>query len=101
MKFLTCFPSQSKFCFTSAAADSSASGGASGATTGSAATAAAPGAGSGGIGAAASAGGSAATVDWSTGLSEDLRGYAANKGWKGPADIVESYRGMEKLLGNK
>jgi len=41
----------------------------------------------------------ASTGDWLGGLSEDLKGYVGNKGWKSPADLVESYRGAEKLLG--
>lgn len=38
--------------------------------------------------------------DWkSAGLDADTSGYVTNKGWKGPADVVASYRGAEKLLG--
>jgi hypothetical protein len=31
--------------------------------------------------------------------AEDVRGYASNKGWKGPLDVVDGYRNLEKLVG--
>ena len=37
--------------------------------------------------------------DWTTGLSDDLRGYVQNKGFKAPQDVLESYRNFEKLQG--
>lgn len=41
-----------------------------------------------------------AAFSWATaGLDADTSGYVTNKGWKGPADVVASYRGAEKLLG--
>lgn len=42
---------------------------------------------------------SAAPTDWTTGFSDDLKGYVQNKGFKGPQDILESYRNFEKLQG--
>ena len=35
---------------------------------------------------------------WDT-LPEDAKGYVQNKGWKEPADLLESYRNLEKLRG--
>jgi hypothetical protein len=51
--------------------------------------------------AAAPAGAAPATPsDWVSGITdESLRGYAANKGWKSPADAVHSYLNLEKLHG--
>lgn len=40
-----------------------------------------------------------ATGDWTQGLSDDHKGYVQNKGFKGPQDVVESYRNFEKLQG--
>jgi hypothetical protein len=37
--------------------------------------------------------------DWTSGLSDDLRGYAQNKGFKDPGAVVDSYRNFEKLMG--
>lgn len=41
----------------------------------------------------------AAASDWTAGLSEDLRGYVMNKGFKEPGAVVDSYRNFEKLMG--
>ena len=52
--------------------------------------------------AAASTSGQAQTpTDWTTGLSDDLKGFVQNKGFKAPTDILESYRGLEKAMGAK
>lgn len=64
-------------------------------------------AGAAGAGAGAGIGGGSANVtadqgsfDWTkSGLDADHLGYAQNKGWKGPADTVMSYRNLEKLVG--
>ena len=40
-----------------------------------------------------------AAADWTSGLPEDLKGVAAAKGWRDPAQAVQSYQGLEKLLG--
>lgn len=53
---------------------------------------------------AAPDGGQAATDDgaatsWTDGLSDDVRGYVENKGWKGPEDVLASYQNLEKLRG--
>lgn len=37
--------------------------------------------------------------DWTSSLSDDLRGYVQNKGFKDPANILESYRNLEKFHG--
>ena len=42
----------------------------------------------------------AAAADWTSGLPEDLKGVAAAKGWRDPAQAVQSYQGLEKLLGS-
>lgn len=36
---------------------------------------------------------------WLDGLPEEMRGYAAAKGWSDPGAAVESYRQLERLLG--
>lgn len=41
----------------------------------------------------------AAPTEWTSGFSDDLKGYVQNKGFKGPQDILESYRNFEKLQG--
>lgn len=41
-----------------------------------------------------------AAFDWkTTGFDDDGLGYVANKGWKGPGDMLASYRNLEKLTG--
>lgn len=41
-----------------------------------------------------------AAFDWgSQGLAPEVLGYVTNKGWKTPADTIESYRNFEKLHG--
>lgn len=41
----------------------------------------------------------AAPTEWTSGLAPDALGYVQNKGWRNPADAIESYRGLEKLRG--
>lgn len=41
----------------------------------------------------------AAPVAWLTGADETTVGYAQNKGWTEPKQVLESYRNLEKLLG--
>ena len=36
---------------------------------------------------------------WMGGFNEDQKAFVLNKGYKGPADIVDSYRNAEKLMG--
>lgn len=36
---------------------------------------------------------------WTSGLSDELKGYVDTKGFKDPASVVDSYRNMEKLMG--
>jgi len=36
---------------------------------------------------------------WANGLSDELKGYIHQKGFKDPGSVVDSYRNMEKLLG--
>jgi len=62
--------------------------------------------GEGGEGAGAGAGGeggggdgAAAATDWTANLSEDMRGYVQNKGFKQPEDVLNSYVNLEKLHG--
>lgn len=38
-------------------------------------------------------------TDWTTGLTDDMKGYVANKGFRGPSDVLDSYRNFEKLQG--
>ena len=40
-----------------------------------------------------------ASTDWTSGLTDEMRGYVQNKGFKAPQDVVESYRNFEKLHG--
>ncbi len=40
------------------------------------------------------------TSNWTEGLSEEHAGFVETKGWSGPADILDSYRNLEKLTGN-
>ena len=39
------------------------------------------------------------SYDWS-GVDADTKGYLANKGFNDPMDILKSYRGLEKLVGD-
>jgi hypothetical protein len=41
----------------------------------------------------------AATADWTAGLPDEARGYVQLKGWKAPADLLNSYQNLEKLRG--
>ena len=38
-------------------------------------------------------------TDWTAALPEDARGFVRNKGWDAPADVLESYRHLERLVG--
>lgn len=42
-----------------------------------------------------------APTDWTASLPDELKGYAANKGWEDPAKAVQSYRDLEKFSGSK
>lgn len=44
-------------------------------------------------------GAAAAAPEWAATLPEPERAVVAAKGWKDPADVVASYRGLETLLG--
>lgn len=37
--------------------------------------------------------------DWTTGFSDEVKSYVANKGFKSPSDVLDSYRNFEKLQG--
>lgn len=41
----------------------------------------------------------APSADWTAGFDDDAKGYIGNKGFKAPKDVLDSYRGLEKLLG--
>lgn len=41
----------------------------------------------------------AAPADWTAALPEEVKGYVQNKGFRTPADVVESYKNIEKLMG--
>ncbi len=36
---------------------------------------------------------------WMAGFNDDLKGYISNKGFKGPSDVADAYRNLEKLMG--
>ena len=38
-------------------------------------------------------------VNWLPDADPDTAGYVQNKGWNGPADVLTSYRNLEKLMG--
>lgn len=38
-------------------------------------------------------------TDWTTGLSDDYKGYVQTKGFKDPTAVLESYKNIEKLMG--
>lgn len=40
-------------------------------------------------------------ASWLEALDDDIKGFVANKAWKAPKDVVESYRNLEKMLGAK
>jgi len=40
-----------------------------------------------------------AAIPWLDGADETTLGYAANKGWQKPADLLSSYQNLEKLMG--
>lgn len=42
-----------------------------------------------------------APADWTTGLNDDLKGFVQTKGFKDPAGVLDSYRNLEKLIGQK
>lgn len=37
--------------------------------------------------------------DWTSEMAPDVKGYVQNKGWRNPSDLLDSYRGFEKLHG--
>lgn len=55
----------------------------------------------GGSQAAAPAAPAAGTNDWTSGLSQDMRGFVQNKAYTNPGQVIEGYQQMEKLLGAK
>ena len=42
-----------------------------------------------------------ASTDWTSGLSDDQKGYVQTKGFKDPSAVLESFRGLEKTIGAK
>jgi hypothetical protein len=42
---------------------------------------------------------SANGADWTAGLSEDMRGFIANKQFQNPGQLADAYRNLEKLRG--
>lgn len=40
-----------------------------------------------------------ATADWTTGLSDELKGFVQTKNFKDPTAVLDSYRNLEKLMG--
>lgn len=69
-------------------------GTASGVQTGAAGAQAGAGAGTG-----TANSGAVPTADWTSSFNEDSKGYATNKGWKDPSQLLDSYRNLEKLQG--
>lgn len=62
------------------------------------------GAGSGGAGAGAgdpgaAGGGQATPPDWTTGFSDEDKGYLTNKGFKQPGELLHAHRSLEKTFG--
>jgi len=43
----------------------------------------------------------AVAPDWTAALPEDARGFIKNKGWGKPADLLDSYRHLERLVGTE
>jgi hypothetical protein len=43
--------------------------------------------------------GPTAAIPWLDGVDETTLGYVANKGWQKPAELLNSYQNLEKLLG--
>jgi hypothetical protein len=43
----------------------------------------------------------AAPADWIATLPEDARGFVKNKGWDKPADLLDSYRHLERMVGTE
>lgn len=41
----------------------------------------------------------AAAPEWTAALPEEARGFVRNKGWGKPADLLDSYRHLERLVG--
>ena len=41
----------------------------------------------------------AGVSEWTADLPEDARGFVKNKGWAKPADLLDSYRHLERLVG--
>lgn len=38
-------------------------------------------------------------TEWTSGLSDDLKGFVQTKGFQAPKDVIESFRNLEKLMG--
>ncbi len=55
--------------------------------------------GSADVGTAPSADTGTQEVSWNSGFDEDTQAYITNKGWQSPADILNSYRNLEKFSG--
>jgi hypothetical protein len=55
----------------------------------------------GGSGQSAESAADTGAEGWYGSFNDDLKGYAAKKGWRGPESVVESYRNLEKLIGVK
>lgn len=84
--------------------DVEGTGGAGGGTGGTGAAGAAGAGNSGGDGKTGSGSGTpppAVVSDWTGGFTEETKGYVQTKGFKDSAAVVESYRNLEKLLGDK
>lgn len=45
--------------------------------------------------------GAAPTPEWTAALPEEARGFVRNKGWREPADLLDSYRHLERLVGSE
>lgn len=43
----------------------------------------------------------APNLTWMDGLPEEMKGFVQNKGWQSPQHIAESYRNLEKMIGQK
>ncbi len=43
--------------------------------------------------------GSATVVDWTSGMTDDHKGYVQQKGFKDPTAVLDSYRNLEKVIG--
>jgi len=46
-------------------------------------------------------GSAAPAPEWTAALHEEARGFVRNKGWREPADLLDSYRHLERLVGSE